>query len=204
MARADYFQSSFPAPWVVLGLDLRPFSLGHYIKLRALECAFVSDATEQATLGDLLIGVIVCHFSTDPDPSADPFWNWLNRPARFNLLAWLFRKTPLTPAEREVYKMGKKLGKIDFAEKVKLFSDYIKAHTQEPGYWKLKEEGDSRSGAHWSHAVVSALCSECGYTQREALNAPMNRALQDYYRAAENHGHVRLMTADELRMLDGG
>ena len=56
------------------------------------------------------------------------------------------------------------------------------------------EENKSKSGAHWSHAVIAGLCSECGYTQLEAYNVPLGKALADYLKACEATGSIRLMS----------
>ena len=39
----DYLHSIIPEPVTILGQELRPFSLGHYLLLNRLECAFLSD-----------------------------------------------------------------------------------------------------------------------------------------------------------------
>jgi hypothetical protein len=44
--------------------------------------------------------------------------------------------------------------------------------------------------------------SECGYSQTEALNAPMAKALADYFKYAERNGMVTLMTDDELEQVE--
>ena len=55
----DYLHSIIPEPVTILGQDLRPFSLGHYLLLQRLECAFVCEDKEPL-LGDLLLGLLVC------------------------------------------------------------------------------------------------------------------------------------------------
>ena len=39
----DYLHSIIPEPVTILGQELRPFSLGHYLLLNRLDCAFLSD-----------------------------------------------------------------------------------------------------------------------------------------------------------------
>lgn len=200
MATASYFESAFPEPWQILGLRLYPFSLGHYIKLYRFSSPFVSDKTAEADLGDLVLGCLVCSMQSDPDPSKDEFWQWWTRPAKPNFLAALFRKQPMTPAERDIVRWGRKVGVFDVGKKVALFAEYVSRHSNPPGYWVLKEpsSGQATSGAHWSHAVIHGLVSQCGYSQLEAYNVPMAKALQDYMKAAEEQGQVRLMTEEEI------
>jgi len=204
MAVKDYFAAAYPEPWQVLGIRLRPFSLGHFIKLSRFKNAFVAEQSATATLGDLVMGVAVCSMSNNADPSKDEFWQWWNQPAKFNLWAWLFRKTPMTPAERDMVIWGKSVGTLDgWQEKAKLFADYITAHSEPPGFWITDEKPARKSGAHWVHAVTSRLVSECGYTQDEVLNVPVCKALQDYLKSAEDQGAVRLVSLDLMEATNG-
>ena len=206
---ASYFDASYPEPWQLLGITLRPFSLGHYLKLQRLDCAFVSEKSETATLGDLLLGVLVCSLPSDPDATKDPFWVWLNRQGtglRWRARAWVARrlgKEPLTPAELDVLKLGKQIGLFDLGDKARLFADYIKAHSDAPPFWDEPQPGEPRkSGAHWAHAILSTLVSKCGYTQEQAYNASLSKALADYFRHAEAEGCIRLMTPEEVEFTE--
>ena len=199
VARRTYFNASYPEPWVILGIRLRPFSFGHYLKLRQFDNAFVAEDSRNATLGDLLLGVAVCSMSSDPDPSRDEFWCWITEPAKFHWMAWLMGKKPLAPSERDILKWGKTCKTdVDLAEKCKMFQNYLEEHSKSPSYWILKEGGGKNSGAHWSHAIIHSLCARSGYTQQQAYNVPMSKALMDFYRSAEEEGVVRLMTEEEV------
>ena len=124
---------------------------------------------------------------TTVDQSADPFWQWLGREHgswRYRLYSFkqrLFRRKVATPAEYDAYLWGKRLGQIDVPAKVKLFSDYLDAHSAAPPYVEEKQSAPPKpSGAHWTQSVLSALVSKCGYTMEEALNVPVSRALSDF------------------------
>lgn len=206
MAIADnFFAAAYPEPWQILGVKVRPFSLGHYIKLSRLGCAFVSEKETTATLADLILGVIVCSMPTTVDPSADPFWQWMNRKSGgwkyffYKHRKILMGKKFATPAEYEVFLWGKKMGAIDFAQKVKMFSAYMDSHSAMPAYVEERPDSQSKpSGAHWSQSVLSSLVSKCGYTMEEALNAPVSRALSDFLKQAESDGAVRLIPSEAL------
>ncbi len=128
----------------------------------------------------------------------DEFWRWWHQPATRSVLALIFRKSPLRPAEREIIAWGHKIGQFEFNQKAKLFAEYVKQHTEAPAYWVLEEKASSNSGAHWCHATIAGLVSQCNYTQIEAYNVPMNKALHDYLKAAEESGAIRLMTDKEI------
>jgi len=207
-----YFEAAYPAPWQVLGVPLKPFSLGHYIKLHRLGCAFVADDAMPATLKDLVLGVAVCSMPSHPDASCDPFWNWISRAEPegwlesrwYKLrckLAILFKSKLLSPAELDMVRFGRRVGVVNLPEKVSLFAEYINAHAKAPAYWEDGADG-KKSGAHWSHAMLAALVSKCGYTQEEAHNVPMSKALADYFKYAEGEGCVRLMNQTEADFLE--
>lgn len=209
-----YSEAAYPAPWQVLGVALKPFSLGHYIKLNRLGCAFVADETKNATLGDLLLGVAVCSMDSHPDAGKDPFWQWLSRSAPEGKFAgwWyrlrcriarMFRQQLLTPAELDMMRFGRKCRGFDFPSRAQLFADYISAHSKAPAFWESDNQGGKGSGAHWSHAMMQVLVSKCGYTLEEAHNAPLTRAMADFFKYIESEGGCRLMSEEEARFLNG-
>lgn len=206
-ATANYFDAAYPEPWQVLGINLKPFSLGHYVKLYRLGCAFVADEVKQATLGDLLLGVAVCSMDSHPDPSKDDFWNWLNREEPEGWRKFVFKlgrmfgaKLP-TPAELDMARLGRRVGSIDFSEKAKVFAEYVEAHSKAPAYWDTSAEGSRTAGGHWSQSIIYTMVSKCGYTPHEAYNVPLSKALADFFKHAESEGCVRLMTQDERKAL---
>jgi hypothetical protein len=201
----NFFAAAYPEPWQVLGVKLRPFSLGHYLKLSRLGCAFVSDKEETATLSDLLLGVVVCSMPTTPVAESDPFWLWLARQRGgwryrvYSLAQRLRRKPVASPADYDAYLWGKRIGEIDLPSKVKMFADYIEKHSAAPAYVEEhKTTAPKISGAHWTQSVLSCLVAKCGYTMEEALNVPVSRALSDFLKQAESDGAVRLLPEEAL------
>lgn len=205
MAIPDYFSAAYPEPWQVLGVRLLPFSFGHYIKLHRLGCAFVSEEEEAATIGDLLLGIVVCSMRSHPDPEQDPFWQWLHRESPTGLLArlrWSLRRHKLTPAEFEIMEWGKRVGIFNLKDKAELFAKYIKQHSEVPAYVEEPSDTPAReSGAHWAQSVMAALVSKCGYTQMEAYNVPMPKAMQDFFKHAESEGSIRLLPREVVEAL---
>ena len=197
---SNFFAAAYPEPWQILGVKLRPFSLGHYLKLSRLGCAFVSDKEETASLSDLLLGIVVCSMPTTVDSDKDPFWKWLARTRGgfryrcYTIKQRLLRKPAATPAEYDAFRWGRRMGEIDFPAKVKLFSDYLDANSSAPAYIEERQATPPKaSGAHWTQSVLSALVSKAGYTMEEALNVPISRALADYLKQAESDGAIRLL-----------
>jgi hypothetical protein len=217
MARKDYFFSAAPEPWQILGLTLRPFSVGHYIKLRRFDCAFVADEPRDAGLQDLVIGVAVCCMASHPDQSKDEFWQWYNRSRPEGFLSGLaykiegkvnrlLKRQHLTPAEQDMFELGRRAGNFDFKEKAELFQKYIDTHTASLDYW-LEPEKDSagpiKSGAHWVHSMLTTLTGKCGYELIDAYNVSFGQCLNDYLLEAERNGAIRIMTAQESEFTAG-
>jgi hypothetical protein len=205
MRTHDYFSAAYPEPWQVLGVRLLPFSFGHYIKLHRLGCAFVGEDSKPATIGDLLLGIVVCSMRSHQDPEQDPFWQWLHREVPdgwWPRLLWNLRRTKLTPAELEILHWGKRVGVFELKDKAEIFLEYIKTHSVVPPY--VEEPSDSpprESGAHWAQSVIAALVAKCGYSQLEAYNVPMPKAMQDFLKHAENEGGIRLLSPEVVEGL---
>lgn len=214
MASFNYFTAAYPEPWQILGVNLKPFSVGHFIKLKRLGCAFVAEDSTPATIGDLLLGIIVCSMSSDPDPEQDEFWRWYHRESPHGIyggLMWRLKKVAarilgkqmLTPAEYDVYQFGRRVGQFDLEEKCKLFQRYVADNTIALPHWIEPPKGDEKkSGAHWVHSMVSCLSSHCGYSAKEAYNTTFAKALADYLKHAESNGIVRLMTEEEMKLTE--
>ena len=176
---ADYFTATMPEPWQVLGLRLRPFSLGHYKLLRRFNCAFVQDDAVNCERGDVVLGVLICSM----------------KPAEF--LALMESENFI----ETVKEWGQKCGLFDLAEKAALFKEYIEAHSVVPRYWE-KENHGSDSGAHWAQCVEVALRSKLGWTAEEIDEQPLSKAFADYFKYAESEGAIQLMSEREIAFIE--
>lgn len=85
-------------------------------------------------------------------------------------------------------------------EKMGLFKAYLEAGGQVPKYWDESED-KQKSGAHWAQSVEVVLRGELGWTDEEINEAPLTKALADYFRFAESQGLIRLMTPQELELI---
>ena len=174
----DYAARIIPEPVRILGLSLRPFSLGHYFLLKRWECSFVAEEKSTASREDLILGVLICSMD-------------------FEGFQEFMRRKDL---ESQIRLWGRKVGLFDFKEKSGLFEDYLKKGTEQPAYWIEDDNGDS-AGGHWSQALLLTLLS-LGFSRAEALNMPLTQAFADFYKHAESMGSVQLMTAEEERDLE--
>jgi hypothetical protein len=179
MNAADYFLSAIPEPFQILGLRLKPFCLGHYFLMRRFDCAFVSEESADATIEDLVFGVLICSMTYE------------------DFLQFISGENFLT----EIKSWGAKC-KLDFSftEKVKLFNEYLGKAFKQPAV--VFEGDESNSGAHWSQTVKCALISHCGYNESQAMNLPLSQAFHDFYKNAESNGVLRIVDDEEVALLN--
>jgi len=212
MTREDnsFTAAAIPEPYVVLGLSLRPFSLGHYIWLRRLECCYVSSEAATPTREDLILACLVCSMSFDDFsrwvcaerlPLITRLWAAAKAILRLRLsearIAWDGLESELL-----VMRWGRRVGFFDLKEKSELFQRYLKSNSQLPKFWVEKEES-KQCGGDWAQSVFLALTGDCGFTREQAYNMPLREAFLHFFRNAEKHGAVTLMTEGELELAEG-
>ena len=213
MARSNnIFEAAAPEPYRVLGLQLKPFGLGHYMLLQRHGCAFVSHEKETATRADLIFAVLVCSMTFDEFQS----WSEVRRVTLSDRLkttallcigmaslqelecAWCGSRSTFS-----VMQWGRKIGAFNLEEKCQLFQRYLFEHSEFPKYWDEGSGNGKESGSHWSHNVYLVLTGDLGFSRTEALNMPLREGLLHYFKHAEALGVASLMTDREIKETDG-
>lgn len=173
----DYLHSIIPEPVTILGQELRPFSLGHYLLLNRLDCAFLSDDKE-ALLGDLLLGLLVCAntFETSQD---------------------ILRRADLGD---DIKAWAENVGEFEADEKAELFTAYLAAAMEVPKFWTSGQANGAKVGAPWPQLVRTRLLSEGGLSAEEIMNQPLGQTWWDYLALNEQKGALKLndATTEEL------
>ena len=204
------FAAALPEPYRILGLKLRPFSLGHYVILSRHGSAFVAEQEGRATREDLIFAVLVCSMSFEEfnewiDSGPLPWRQKALAVFRFitsrSSLAELLLALRRSAAEYHVARWGRQVGVFDLAEKAALFKRYVDEHSALPKYWEEKES--KPSGGHWSQAVFLTLTGELGFTATQAWNMGLREAFLHFFKHAESIGAVRLMSPEELEVVNG-
>jgi len=172
-----YAIAALPDPYRVLGLRLRPFSLGHYLLMQRFGCNYLADDPAAATREDLLLGVLICSMRHDE------FLAFIEQPN----------------FQKECRAWGKKVSLFDFPEKDALFSAYLKASLTEPDYIELNP---SEGAGDWAQNLKMCLTTRLHHSEAEALDMPLSKALADYYKLAESEGSLRLITDEDRRMAE--
>jgi hypothetical protein len=196
-----YFQRAFPEPYRILGLSLRPMSLGRYRLLKRFDCAFVAEEEARAQLGDLIIGVLICSMRCDEflewagsKDFAQDVSQWGDRILGMGFLGIPGRMGLINPP---FGRWWRKRHGFNVVEKMQLFNRYISEANKLPAF--LQEEGDnSASGAHWTQSMEVALRGELGWTKEEIDEEPLSKAIADYYKWLENQGAIQLLSDEQM------
>lgn len=203
----DFFGREIPEPYTILGLRLRPLSLGRYRLLQRFNVAFVADGPAQAEVVDLLLGVLICSMR------CEEFLEFIGSPnAKKEIARWSKSLSPLPwfTRSRLLYvvwdktrwaKRWREKHSFNIVEKIKLFNAYITEAQQMPHYSR-KQENPALTAFHWSKNVEVTLRSELGWSAEEINEAPLTKALVDYFKHAENQGLIVLFSDDELTIAD--
>lgn len=185
----SYVRASVPDVYRVLGLQLKPFCLGHLFLMHRFDCAFASEEGTDAGISDFLLGLAIC------SRSYEEFIEFIRDEKAFE--AWT------SSWGKQVSKAIRRDKRFDVIEKMGLFQNYMKDSIRIPKYFEGDNSSETQvSGAHWTQSVLLVLTSELGFTQSEALNMPLSKALADYFKWAEKNGLVTLMSDDELEIVE--
>lgn len=194
-AAFDPFRAAFPDPYRILGLSLLPLSLGRYRLLKRFGCAFVAEGVARAEAGDLLLGVVICSMRCQgflDFLEAKNFRRQISRwGRRVSPFPWIGYLPWIGKAWRDRYS-------FNLLEKLNLFKRYIEEAQTVPNYISTSA-GDRQSKSHWSDNVEIVLRSELGWTREEIEEAPLSKALNDYFNHAERQGLVVILTDDDLQ-----
>lgn len=187
----NYVRAILPDPYRILGVKLRPYSLGSYFLMQRFDVAFVSeDSNKEGGVPDLLLAIAIC------SRTFEEFLEFINDEEEFYKWSRDWGK--------QVEKMMKKDKDFNMLYKFMDFEKYMKDGITIPKYFEGEQaEEGSVSGAHWTHSVLSVLTANLGYTHSEALNMSLSKALADYFKWCESQGMVHLMTDDELEIVEG-
>lgn len=156
--KAAHLRAAFPELYRVLGLPLRPLSIGHYMLLENEDSPFVSEIPRQAEEKDLIRAVAICAQTYEKALES------LNTEAGARRLTkWITSLYPGLCFWRKP---------VDWEWKYILFADYVQRSIEAPKAWIEKGQAES-PGAHWTETLLVSLMSLCGHSESEALNTPV-------------------------------
>lgn len=193
-----------PSP-VVLGLRLRPFTLGHSILLKRHQSKFiVGDLKECGSDGEiiyeLVFAALVCSTTYDDflkevsegtfEKNAGNYIKW------FCKQAGLKKKTVLS----RVVSLFKKSKPFNLIGEVGIFCNYLKNGTTPPLSYPKKSDNVNNSPIEIEEAMISTLMQEYGYSRDECLNLPLTETLSAYLLHAHKQGVIDLIGKEEWEL----
>mgnify|MGYP001605524580 CR=1 FL=1 len=176
----DYYADAIPEPTTILGVRLRPLSLGHVLLLHRVRSSFVTP-DEPLTIHDLALSVLICSLSHRDGLSIFDHkhldrlfarWHWkLTRPR------WIV--------------VGKRRT-VDYVAKSAEFAEYIKRHSDIPRY--SYNPADFRdSGGPGVQIVKCTLMRDLHIPEAELMDRPWKLCLWDFVTLKVLAGHIRFV-----------
>lgn len=185
----DFYSVAVPEQRQVLGLPLRPLSLGHIILLNRIKSAFVTEGVPQ-TYEEIAIAALICSLpyqkavAAIDDPETPKFLRYLaNRITGVNTLGviWGWRQPRV----------------IDLNAVCKAFVDYLHEHTKVPYY--TFSEGDFKEVSAPSVQIVKVtLMREMHFTEAEILDRSWAMCLWDYVTLRAIKGEIRMENEEAI------
>ena len=154
----------------VLGIKLRPFSLGHYILLEKNNCALLLGGP--ATVIDFAIAVVVC---------SNTFEEFLEAQRNGEV-------------QKHTKRLAKVCNEIDLEKESRFVANYIEEGLLGPSYW-FKEHGKGLS-TPLPQIIRCQLHKNTNLTESEIMNRPFAMNLWDIVTLGEMDGNLSLKTED--------
>lgn len=188
-----FYLAAIPDAWEILGVRLRPFSLGHVILLHRIESPFIRgwDATNPPNFDDLALAVLLCSESYEvgleilENPNLPKILHhWANQ---------------LTGLDRWSVRLGfRKATPLDFPTVAIEFSDYIDAHSKIPNY--EFNPGDFKE-IHCPEVqlVKVSLMREMHIPEAVLLDRCWGLCLWDYTTLRAMSGGVKLISDEDMK-----
>jgi hypothetical protein len=173
---AQFYRAARPEPPRIIGLQLRPYSLGHHITLHAYDSSFLFHDTPR--FYDLILGVFICSQTWGG-------WNdWRSSwklPVFLKLWGWCFRK-------------------FDVRVEAAKFTKYIADGCECPEV-AIPADARTLSGA-WESRLKLFLVRRLRLSAEEAMDYPLALAWQEYCAFGESEGTITLLSESDKASLD--
>lgn len=180
----DYSHAALPATIHLLGLKLRPLSLGHVLTMKRHDVAFVSEVECAAGIEDLLLGVLICSMTWEEWQTFEDSSGFSNEIARWG-----------RTVRRDLIRNHAK--DFNLLAVFETFKRYVNDSCKVPEMWFTNDSG-STSDTPWFQSVKLTLMGELNHSLSEAMNCPLQAAILDYCRNAESHGIIKLISDEEM------
>lgn len=200
-----FYLAAVPDAWEILGVKLRPFSLGHVVLLNRIQSAFLAGGVPD--FNDLASSIFICS-KTYREALAVMENPNISKAMR----SWACRLTGLT--DWRVIIGLRKCRPIDLAKSVEAFQEYIQEHSKIPDY-DFNPAYFRDMHCPEVQMVKVTLMREMGFSESEIMDRPWGACLWDYVTLRALDGKVKMIdgelkqealnTANELKaLIDSG
>ena len=173
---ANFYRAARPEPPRCIGLQLKPYSLGHHITLMSYDSSFARGMSPH--FDDLILSVLVCSMS----------WSEWNE----------WRRSWKLPIFLKVW--GWLMGKFDLRSAAKTFSEYISEGCACPEV-AVPASGKSLCAA-WESRLKLFLVKELRLTHEQAMDYPLSLAWHEYSAHGELEGTLTLLSDADIATQD--
>jgi hypothetical protein len=164
----SFHDTIVPDTYEVLGIRLRPFSLGHYILLEKNACALLLGGP--VTVIDFAAAVVIC---------SSTFEEFLEAQASGAIT-------------KHTKRLAKVCQEIDLEKETQFLREYLEEGVQGPSYW-FKDKGKNLE-TPLAQVIRVQLHSKTNLTESEIMNRPFAMNLWDIVTLGEMDGSLNLKT----------
>jgi hypothetical protein len=185
----DFYSAAIPEPATVMGLRLKPFSLGHVILLGRVRSSFVTEG-EQTSLHDLALSVLICAlefkegleiFNNKELPKF--FVKWHNKLAGISFLTQAKLRKPKP---------------IDYASHAKAFGEYVQRGSRVPQY-SYNPTDFKQMECPSVQIVKTTLMRDMHFREAELMDRPWGLCLWDFVTLRALAGQVAMVDGDAIK-----
>lgn len=209
-----YLEALLPTPITVLGLTLKPFSLGTLNILQRSNClTFVNGfkSTPESIakyVNDFLVTIVVCSMTYEEAKQADET-NTITICKRVykkdGTFTEVFSKASFSEYiakwNKQVEKACKK-NTVNMLQEMAKVQQYIKDAFAGPDSYPLEDKNNSgfKSGASWEQSLREYLLLK--YSESEAMNLPLSLAFWEWTKEAEKNRQVGIKSDQDVNAID--
>jgi len=182
MIERAHIDAVIPDTYQVLGLELKPFCLGHFFILQK-DVPQIIDGEKETTLAEFLFCCAICSMSYEDGLKYRTGDTGITSKWVKNLM-WtgFFRRSK----------------RIDWQAKRKLFQHYLESGLASPKFFVADGDG-TMLGAHWSEGLLQTLlsCLHIPFSQAMNMHLPLARRLLLSYYESHNGKKILYSAKDE-------
>lgn len=169
-----------PPKWSVLGVELRPFSLGHRVLLLHLGNPFVGEATEVKP-ADIVSAVQICARTWEDG---------------------LLLCSDTRESDIAVRCHLRKLRNVDWQKAADTLAEYIEEGSSAPGYSQPSGGGGVGRWTPWEQIMRVSLIRDLRLSESEVMNRHLALSWWDFLTLREDSGQLSILTSDEQSFAD--